>query len=253
LNLRAGPGTIYEPIDFLENGMFLDIQGRIANNEWILVSPIGSELSGWVSAEAYLVEINIEFEAIEIVETPPPPPSTQPTPTPSPTVTDHQVTFAPQLLDPQNNAGQYRNRIDLEWDWPGTLGPDDYFRVEIWNRYNVCCPFADGEEFANNVIPIDVAWVKNKFYRYDEVEEAFDREFKWRITVVRGIPPHPKQWSTPENEVWEPAAQFEVITDPSEMRTLFVEPGEEPPPSSSSNSGDGSGKGGGCPPGDRSC
>jgi hypothetical protein len=127
------------------------------------------------------------------------------------------------LLDPQPSASQYRNRIDLEWDWAGTLGPDDYFQVEIRNRYNVFY------QFDESVSPIDVAWVKNKFYRYDVIEEAYDREYKWRIIVVRGVPAGEKQWSRPDNQVWEPGNGVE-LTAFSEMRTLYVEPGSEPPP-----------------------
>lgn len=167
------------------------------------------------------------------------PPTPTYTLTPTPTVPP--ITSPPILLDPQPNASQYRNRIELEWDWPGTLGPDDYFQVEIRNRYNAFAPVID-----ESVPPIDVAWVKVNYYRHDYVDEAYDREYTWRIIVVRGIPSKEKQWSLPEYRVWEPPAReaVEWISAPSEMRTLFVEPGNESPPTNSTGGGSG-GSGGG--------
>lgn len=165
-----------------------------------------------------------------------------PTYTLTPTPTVPPITSSPPvLLDPQPNASQYRNRIELEWDWPGTLGPDDYFQVEIRNRYNASAPVID-----ESVPPIDVAWVKVKYYRHDYVEQAYDREYTWRIIVVRGTPPKEKQWSIPEYRVWEPGP-MEPISQPSEMRTLFVEPGDESPPRNSTGGGTGGsgGSGGG--------
>lgn len=163
------------------------------------------------------------------------PPTPTFTLTPTPTVPP--ITSPPILREPQPNASQYRNRIELEWDWPGTLGPDDYFQVEIRNRYNAFAPVID-----ESVPPIDVAWVKVQYYRHDYVEEAYDREYTWRVIVVRGIPPKEKQWSLPEYRVWEPPAQeaVERISQPSEMRTLYVEPGDKPV-----GGGDGGGGGGG--------
>lgn len=156
-------------------------------------------------------------------------------PTDTPTSTATPVRDAPTLLDPQPYAAQYRNRIELEWDWIGTLGPDDYFQVEIRNRYNAANPVIDAA-----VRPIDVAWVKDKFYGHDYIDEAYDREYTWRVVVVRGIPPKEKDWAAtlPDLQVWEPAPEKEVqqVSDYSEMRTLFVEPGQEPPPSDDSGS-----------------
>lgn len=154
---------------------------------------------------------------ISIAEVPPtltlPPSPLPPTPV---------ITSPPTLLEPQDETSTGEIRLDLSWDWPGTLGPDDYFRVEIWNRYHVFY------EFDDSVPTIDVAWVKKKSYVYDKIEEAYDREYRWRITVIRGTPAGEKQWSTPENRVWEPSSQFEEISEPSKMRTLYVDPGIGP-------------------------
>lgn len=216
LNLRFGPGIIYDPpIGYLRSGDILDIKGRIVSNEWIQVVPASNpEMLGWVSAWDEYVEINVEWDNIPIVEAPPLPTST---PTPPAPVLAH----APTLLKPPN--GTYtalRNRLDLEWMWDGTLGPDDYYRVEIWNKYN------------NFSTPIDVAWVKALYYKYDQINEAYDREYLWRITVVRGKPVREKDWS---HQVWEPGNQFELVSEESLIWTLFAEPGLESPPPTDDN------------------
>jgi hypothetical protein len=132
-------------------------------------------------------------------------------------VTPIPVRDAPVLIRPYPGAVEYR-RLDLEWDWSGVLGPDDYFRVEVWNRYNVFF------EFDDTVPPIDVAWVKDNSYFLDPVVgEGYDRAFKWRITVVRGEPVTQKQWSTTEHPSWDPPPEFELISKPSEMRTVYLD------------------------------
>ena len=130
---------------------------------------------------------------------------------------------APALLEPPDGtAVSLRIRMDLAWTWDGSLGPDDYFRVEIWNKY---------DDFKT---PIDVAWVKALTYRSDGgVNPIYDTEYRWKITVIRGIPPREKDWSTPGNQVWEPSGQYVPISHESDTWKLIVDPV--------------------CPPGDRTC
>jgi hypothetical protein len=211
LNLRAGPGINYDPpVCILNYGEILDIQGRIASNEWIQVVPVSSTntISGWVSASPKYVQINVDLNNIPIVETPPSP-TTMPAPV---------LASAPILLEPLDGTTlDLPTRLDLAWTWDGTLGPDDYYQVEIWNRY-----------FGFST-PIDVAWVKGTSYKYDRIEEAYDREYRWRITVVRGKPEGEKDWSTSENRVWEPS-KSEPVSKESATWTLFVEPPPQPVP-----------------------
>lgn len=246
LNLRAGPGILYDRVGLLKQGDILDVQGRITSNEWLEVISTTHTITGWVAAASNLVKINLDLTRVPIVEPPLPPPTSTPFPSPTPTV--FLVTSPPILLDPQPGASQYRNRIELEWDWPGTLGPNDYFQVEIRNRYNATLSVID--EFVN---PIDVAWVKDYFYRHDYVDEAYDREYTWRIIVVRYKAPEilleEKDWAKlyPDIQVWNPPSidKVEQISDPSEMRTLYVEPGDKPPPDREGDGVDGGGSGGG--------
>ena len=213
LNLRTGPGTIYEIISVLDEGEILDVHSRIASNGWIEVTSLRQEKRGWISADPAFVQINTALDTVPIVI--PPPVSTL---TPTPTLLTPVVTDPPQLLDPQPGAKQYGGRADLSWQWAGSLGPDDYFQVEIRNRKDALDPIIEA-----SVPPIDVAWVKEPFYIRDYSGLEYDREYTWQVVVVRGVPPGEKDWSTPDNRVWEPAAEFEKISEYSEMRTLYIE------------------------------
>lgn len=162
----------------------------------------------------------------------PPPRLVSPSPsisTPTPasrvpaTIVPTTLTPAPSLIEPlDGTAVSIKARLDLTWAWDGTLGPDDFFRVEIWNNYN---------DFSR---PIDVAWVKVFTYKYDSnPNPAYGVEYRWRITVIRGMPAREKDWSTPENRVWEPTGHPTQVSQESPTWTLIIDPG--------------------CRPGDRSC
>lgn len=209
LNLRSGPGVEYDPpIASLRNDDKLDIIGRISSNRWIQVIPFDRSISGWVSAWPEYVQVNVDLTSIPVVETPATP-------------TGPGLVSAPVLLEPPDGMTTFKVRPDFKWLWDETLKPDDYFQVEIWNRYN-------GFE-----TPIDVAWVKESSYRSDTIEEAYHIEYRWRVTAVRGIPVGEKSWSTSENPVWEPnTEESRSVSESSTIRTFFVEPGTEPPPDS---------------------
>jgi hypothetical protein len=151
------------------------------------------------------------------------PPSPTPVPATQPPSAPVALAAAPTLVDPPDGtAVSVKARLDLAWSWPGSLGPDDYFQVEVWNSFN-------GFD-----TPIDVAWVKVLTYKYDSNPNPnFGPEYRWRISVIRGIPAREKDWSTAENRVWEPNSRSVPISAASDTWKLIIDPG--------------------CPPGDRSC
>jgi hypothetical protein len=55
LNLRTGPGLIYEVIDSLPHGTVLVIQSRTENGDWIEVTIPNHDKTGWVSADPKLI------------------------------------------------------------------------------------------------------------------------------------------------------------------------------------------------------
>lgn len=81
LNLRAGPSIIYDRVGLLQQGDVLDVQGRIASNEWIQVqSYFNPAIQGWIVSGPEYVTINVDLNTIPILTPLPPPPTPTPTP-----------------------------------------------------------------------------------------------------------------------------------------------------------------------------
>ncbi|MGF1504111.1 MAG: SH3 domain-containing protein, partial [Anaerolineae bacterium] len=72
-NLRAGPGTTYETITFLEAGEVLSVQGRDVNGGWIF-GETSTGQSGWVRITQ--IEGRLDFGLIPLAETIPTPEAT---------------------------------------------------------------------------------------------------------------------------------------------------------------------------------
>jgi hypothetical protein len=72
VNLRSGPGTVYDIIGTLSPGQILTVTGRIADTTWLQVNTDQMQ-EGWVVNRADLVTLNLPTEQIPIVPTPPPP------------------------------------------------------------------------------------------------------------------------------------------------------------------------------------
>jgi uncharacterized protein YgiM (DUF1202 family) len=139
LNLRSGPGIIYDIIGFLSKDEILDIKGRIASNEWMnIVSVTNPDKLGWASALPQYVQINVDWGGIPIVEMPP-------TPTPISTLTA-TPTLTPVLLPApipkwpltEENARQVQT-VEVRWEWiGGPLVGDETFSVNIEPQGFVC-------------------------------------------------------------------------------------------------------------------
>ncbi len=83
LNLRPGPGTIYEPpIRALPSGTELIPLARSPDSQWIRVQVRPSGERGWISASPRFVQCNLPIGNLPLDKVPPPPTPTL-TPTPS--------------------------------------------------------------------------------------------------------------------------------------------------------------------------
>ncbi len=129
-----------------------------------------------------------------------PTPTNTSTPTPTPLI-------PPILINPRSRAIVSSASVTLNWEWPGVLAEDEYFQIEIW--------------FENEILPIDVGWIKNTVYTTTPLKGS--GQYSWWVTVVRGTPGSPKPWN---NLVFDPAppGSFEVLSVPSEMRSFFFTP-----------------------------
>lgn len=82
LNLRTGPGTVYDIIKVMHLGDELDVTARNEASTWLAVITADGT-KGWCSAK-YL-QLNIPLESIPIAtDIPPTPTPSEPTPTPTP-------------------------------------------------------------------------------------------------------------------------------------------------------------------------
>jgi tetratricopeptide (TPR) repeat protein len=203
INLRSGPGIVYDIIDSLSRGDVLNIRGRITSNDWIQVVSLNSGILGWVNTESGLIQINIDLNTIPIIEVP----LTQ---TPLP---------APVLIAPENGLVSIGILPDLIWEWGDIIQQEDYYyEVIIW---------LEGQPN-----PIDVAWVQYPCYRYDQIPEGQEGQiwtFSWTISVVKGIPANVKQWSPMQQcgswaniSVWNPGEIIMNVSEISEMRSVRV-------------------------------
>jgi uncharacterized protein YraI len=77
VNLRKGPGTVYDIINTLRPGQVLTVTGRITDAAWLQIKTDQMQ-AGWVINRVDLVTLNLPVEQIPIVSPPP-------TPTPTPT------------------------------------------------------------------------------------------------------------------------------------------------------------------------
>ncbi len=78
LNVRSGPGTVYDVTSQVARGAELVPLGRNTAAGWVFVRVAQTGRQGWVSAESRYVSCNVDIRDLEPVEAPP-------TPTPLPT------------------------------------------------------------------------------------------------------------------------------------------------------------------------
>ncbi len=134
LNLRDGPGVVYEPpLQTLTSGTVLIPFAKNGDGSWLEVQVQGESTTGWVSADGQFISCNFDPSGLpqgQILPTPAPTnTSTQaPTLTPTPTYTPSPtITPCPKLtnatLDASVNIGT--NAVTLTWGSQGGCGPID--------------------------------------------------------------------------------------------------------------------------------
>ncbi len=75
---RSGPGTVYDVVTYLVEGVQADVEGRIEDDSWWLIQSPEAEAVCWVSAA--IVSVQGDIERLPVL-TPPPLPTLSPTPT----------------------------------------------------------------------------------------------------------------------------------------------------------------------------
>jgi hypothetical protein len=151
LNLRSGPGTVYEPpLESLSQGTLLKPLTRTSDNTWIEAQVQDTNEVGWVGADAQFISCNIDISGLSLGQIPPTPtptPTSTSTPTPiSPTPTSVPSTPTPPLIvDVPVDGGQseLEGQIIIPGFKPEELkGPESdgvifrdrlVFRVEVYD------------------------------------------------------------------------------------------------------------------------
>lgn len=205
LNLRTGPGTVYNVIGVLHQGDTLDIQGRIPSNEWIQVEPVSLDALGWVAAQPNLVLINTDMGALPILTPSPPPPTA--IPSISALVPSGYTYPAPQLTGPDDGVGTLGAFPPLFWKWDGELKEDEFFEVRVWHE--------------NLPYHAALGWVKQPQFDYNVSGER-NGKYLWTVLVVKGKNQKAKDWIKPgwPYPVWDGELVKELSPE-SEAKFFF--------------------------------
>ena len=70
-NCREGPGTLYDASGTLMEGQQAQLQGRLADNSWLLIALLGSSSNCWISAS--VVEVQGDLTKVQLAAAPQPP------------------------------------------------------------------------------------------------------------------------------------------------------------------------------------
>ena len=212
LNLRSGPGTVYDKSGALEQGDPLEITGRNAAGDWVeVVCPGGKK--GWVAASC--LEINIPLAGVAVAQAPPTP---TPMYTPTPTVTPTPKLLPPPILTEPENGASFAGWRTFRWQWTYPLEADEYFSFRVHNE-------KEGECHRTQVR--DLAYT-------DGFTFCPSGEYYWGVTLVRKLCE-----ICPEEQKWQPLSQlseerlihYQVVDKPEdEPRPPPPSPPENPTP-----------------------
>jgi hypothetical protein len=196
LNLRSGPGVVYDILGKLKKGDSLKVTAKSPHGNWLKVTcPSGQE--GW--AAAWLLEINLPVPEVSVAQAPPTP---TPAHTPTPTVTPTPEFYpAPIPLEPKDGAS-LTGWVSLRWQWEGQLKEGEYFSVRVWK---------EGE-----TEPCHYTQVKDREYSGGLSFCAHDGKHYWSVCVVEKTEEGPLP-------VWENRSKD------SDRRWFYFNPGEEEP------------------------
>jgi hypothetical protein len=185
LNLRSGPGVVYDVLGLLKRGDHLKITGRSFTGDWLkVIAPDGQE--GWTACS--LLQVNVDMDGVAVAQAPPTPtPMYTPTPVVTPTP---ELLSAPTLLEPKNGEGDFTGSVVLKWQWERPLKQDEYFSLRVRNDKAGDCHHSQVHE---------PAYVGGLSY-------CPSGEYYWQVAVVRRLCEE-----CPNEQMWQP------LSHPSEQ------------------------------------
>jgi len=197
LNLRSGPGVVYDILEILKRGDPLKIRGKCPDGNWLKVT-CPSGLEGWVAA--WLVQINLPLTKVAFTQVP-----TTPTPmyTPTPTATPTPELLPPPIpLEPENGASFIGGPVILKWRWDRPREEDEVFSVRVHR---------DGE-----AKPCHHAQARDLEY-WGDLTYCTEGKHYWSVALARRL-------CSDEAD----ARCWQNLSKPSEERWIHYVPGEEP-------------------------
>jgi hypothetical protein len=179
VNVRSGPGTQYEMIDFLPNGASVPVVARSQSGWLNVLMSENLDRKGWVKAE--FMDVSEPLLQVAIVETIPPTPKIWPTATPTPTSTPTPMPTATPTSTPEPSITvsvlnvsssticrlEVYPTIDLSGDnrLKNPLGPGDDIEIKLTGEAKVFdfralgCDSQLIGELHSQVIEEDFTWV----------------------------------------------------------------------------------------------
>lgn len=173
VNIRTGPGTVYDVISQVMQEDELQITGRNQSGDWLVVTtPNG--IRGWISAS--LLQINTPLQTVEQVASPPTPtPIATPTQTPTP---------VPRPCLPDSVLVRVVNQLDV----PLTIsmeGPENVkFTISANNEKNYC--FIPGEYHYTATDSVHTPESDSKTFFHDPFVGC--NEWTWYASTFPNIP-----------------------------------------------------------------
>jgi hypothetical protein len=127
LNLRPGPGLVYDPpITALPNGTGMIPLARNPESTWLEVQVVNSRNQGWVNAGEPYVDCDIDVANLEVGEIPPTP--LPPTPTPPVLVVvpiEGSGNWVSQILSPDYFPAAMEELVFQVRAYDGDVGTED--------------------------------------------------------------------------------------------------------------------------------
>jgi len=214
LNLRSGPGIVYDILAVLKQGDSLKVRGRNLVGDWLkVIAPDGKE--GWVAAS--LLEINLSLAGVAVAQVPPTP---TPMHTPTPAVTPTPTLLPPPiLLEPETGAAFLGEPPPLKWQWDRPRAPNEVFAVRVRREGETRLCHHDKADKPEYKASLSYCTAGTHY---------------WSIALIRDIAP----W-LPENDL----NRWETLSETSAERWFYYVPAEEPwtwptPPGDDDDDGD---------------
>jgi len=202
LNLRSGPGVVYDILGVLKQGDPLGVTGKCPAGDWLkVICP--DEKEGWVAVSC--LEINKALTAVPIAQVPP-------TPTPmytlTPTVTPTPDLFPPPtLLEPENGAS-FAGWHTFKWQLAveHSLQANEYFSFRVYEKgEGELCHREEVEELCHHIPLRALEYTGGLSY-------CPSGDLCWGVTLVRKLCE-----VCPEEQMWQ------ILSQPSEDRLIHYQ------------------------------